>query len=247
MVRTAFFQEANRSSILRGAAMNPRADYQAAKAMRMQGKSYGEIRKVFGIPKSTQSSWFKDLALSRKAKKILETKQKAQFLQLGEFNKRRSSDIAIENEEIRLKHEKIVGKLSDRELMLLGAALYWGEGYKNFGEKVYKHLAFGNSEPLMIKVFLKFMKKILGIEKNRVKAQVMIYAGMNPQNAIKYWQLLTLIPKENFRTQLAASRSSQSKRPFNFLPFGTLQLRVYPRQEFFKVKGFIDGIIKSTT
>ena len=89
------------------------------------------------------------------------------------------------------------------------------------------------------------LEKILGITKDRIKAPIFIYPGMIPEEAINYWQKLTNIPRENFRCQMALSRASQGKRPKNLLPYGTLQLRMNKRQEFFKIRGLIDGIIKN--
>jgi len=227
--------------------MEFRKDYQAALALRLEGKTYGEIRGIFKIPKSTLSTWFSDLRVSNKAKKILESKKKNGYYKLLEFNKVRTINIHKENEDIRRNYESRIRKLSNRELMILGAALYWGEGYKNFGQKrnIYPYICFGNSDPLMHKVFIAFLERCLKINKDRIKCQVMIYPGINPSEAIQYWQNTTRIPVKNFRTQLAISRSSQGKRPWNLLPYGTLQLRVSQRQDFFKIRGLMDGIIKS--
>lgn len=227
--------------------MNPRKDYQAALALRLEGKTYGEIRGIFKIPKSTLSGWFSNLKVSGRAKKILESKKKNGYYKLIEFNKTRTLDILKENENIRKQYESRVDKLSDRELMILGAALYWGEGYKNFNQKksVYPYICMGNSDPEMIITFIHFLEKILGITKDRIRAPIFIYPGIVPEEAINYWQKLTKIPREHFRCQMALSRASQGKRPKNLLPYGTLQLRVIKRQEFFKIRGLIDGIIKS--
>ncbi|MDP3800457.1 MAG: hypothetical protein Q8Q90_03490 [bacterium] len=227
--------------------MNLRKDYQEALKMRLEGKTYGEIRNIFKIPKSTLSTWFSKLELNKNSQKILQLKRKNGYLKLVEFNKIRTENIKKENEKIRLVHESHVSKLSDRELMLIGAALYWGEGYKNFNQKkhVYPYVCFGNSDPEMVVVFISFMERILGITKSRMRAQAGIYPNINPQAAIGYWQSITKIPKEHFRYQVALSRASQGKRPKHLLPYGTLQIRVVSRQEFFKIRGLIDGIIKS--
>lgn len=227
--------------------MNSRKDYQAALALRLGGKTYGEIRGLFGIPKSTLSNWFSTLELNNGARRILESKRKNGYLKLLEFNKIRTLSIKKENEDIRKNYESRIGTLNSRELMILGAGLYWGEGYKNFNPKKfsYPYMCFGNSDPAMIKVFIVFLDKFLKITKDRIKCQIMIYPGINPQKAIQYWQNITQIPSKNFRTQMAVSRASQGKRPSNLLPYGTLQLRVSKRQEFFKIKGLIDGIIKN--
>src|SRR3989338_9450480 len=227
--------------------MDTRKDYPAALALRLEGKTYGEIRGIFKIPKSTLSGWFSNLEVSGSAKKILESKKKNGYFKLVEFNKTRTINIKKENEDIRKDYESRINKLSNRELTVLGAALYWGEGYKNFNQKksVYPYICLGNSDPEMIIIFIHFLEKILGITKDRIRAPIFIYPGMIPEEAINYWQKLTKIPRENFRCQMALSRASHGKRPKNLLPYGTLQLRVIKRQEFFKIRGLIDGIIKS--
>lgn len=226
--------------------MNPRKDYQAALALRMEGKTYGEISSHFGIPKSTLSNWFSGLQLKNEVVRILELKRKAGYFKLLEFNRVRTKKIAQENESIRKSFESKIVRLDTRELMILGSALYWGEGYKNFRPKRgYPYISFGNSDPLMHKAFIVFLEKILEIHRAKIKAQIMLYPGINAAKAVRYWHKMTEIPTQNFRTQLTVSRSSQGKRPWNLLPHGTLQLRIHKRGEFFKIRGLIDGIIKS--
>ena len=59
-----------------------------------------------------------------------------------------------------------IKKLSKQDLLLLGASLYWAEGYKkaiikNGQERSYHAISFSNSDPAMIKIFIEFLKKIL--------------------------------------------------------------------------------------
>lgn len=56
--------------------MDIRKDYSAVLALCLEDKTYGEIRKNFEIPKSTLSTWFSNLKISNKAKKVLESKRK---------------------------------------------------------------------------------------------------------------------------------------------------------------------------
>lgn len=222
-------------------------DYQAALTLRLQGKSYGEIRQIFHVPKSTLSNWFSKLMLDSSAKKILKTKTKNGYLKLLEHNKIRTINIKKENEDIRKDYQSRIGVLSNRELMILGAALYWGEGYKNFNLKsgAYPYICFGNSDPEMIVIFVSFLEKIIRVPRERMAGQVMIYPNLSPTKSVSFWQGLTQIPKERIRYQVALSRASQKKRPKNLLPYGTMQIRVSQRQDFFKIRGMIDGIIKS--
>ena len=190
--------------------MNPRSqDYKAALVLRLEGKSYGEIRQIFNLPKSTLSTWFSNLKLNKEAKKILENKTKEGYLKLIEFNKTRTVNIKKENEDIRKNYEFRIKRLSDRELMIIGAALYWGEGYKNFNPKKfsYPYISFGNSDPQMVLIFISFLEKVMCISKDKIRVQVMIYPNLNPSKSVNYWQQLTQIPKENFRHQVALSRA----------------------------------------
>lgn len=226
--------------------MNPRKDYKAALALRLEGKTYGEIRKAFGIPKSTQSVWFQNLKLPSRAKSILTEKHGNGLRALQQFNIERTSKIRKENEDIRNTFKARIGRISQRELMIMGAVLYWGEGYKNFNpnRKAYPHVSFANSDPLMIKAFISFLEKVLNIERGRMRAEVMLYPNLVPQTAVEYWQKITGIPQSNFCFYVALSRASKKKRPQNLLPYGTLQLKVNRRQEFFKIRGLMDGIVE---
>lgn len=225
--------------------MDLRRNYNEALNLRLQGKTYGEIQKVFQIPKSTLSTWFKNIQLNPKARLVLSRKYKKGIVALGSFNKARTGAIHMENEKIRLDFEKQIGNLTKRELLLIGATLYWGEGYKNFGSKGYPYISFTNSDPQMILTFINFLERIFNIPREKVKAGVLIHQNLDNVSAVRYWQSLTKIPKENINSYIARSIASQGKRPKNSLPYGTLQLRVNRRQEFFKVRGLIDGIIKA--
>ena len=227
--------------------MNLRKEYQAALALRLEGKTYGEIRILFGIPKSTLSTWFSALELNNKAKKILDSKKKNGYFKLLEFNKVRTLNIQKENENSRKNFASRISKLSKREIMILGAALYWAEGYKNHNHKrrSYPYLLFANSDPNMVKIFIRFLEEILGIPRIQLAAAAMIYPNLDPEQAVNYWQKITGIPKDRVHYYKALSRASQGKRPKNLLPYGTLQIRVNDRLNFFKTMGLIDGIIKN--
>ena len=229
--------------------MMRRKDYQSILDQRLAGKTYGEIRKIFGVPKSTLSYWFKTLELSSKAKKILSKKTRDGILALGDFNKNRTEKILQENKDTRQKYTSLVSKITSRELMLIGAALYWAEGYKNFNHtrKMYPYVSFANSDPHLIRIFIEFVEKVLGVSRDQLSAIAMIYPSLNPAVSIRYWRKITGIPMERLRYYSTLSRASAQKRPKNLLPYGTLQIRVNQRINFFKIMGLIDGIVKATT
>ena len=76
-----------------------RNDYKKALKMRLEGKSYGEIKSFLGVPKSTQSVWFKNLSLPTKAKSILVKKQANSVKFFSLFNLIRNSAYSSSGEE----------------------------------------------------------------------------------------------------------------------------------------------------
>ncbi|TSC69390.1 MAG: Uncharacterized protein G01um101466_51 [Parcubacteria group bacterium Gr01-1014_66] len=118
------------------------SNYQDALQLSLNGSSYGEIKNFLGIPKSTQSYWFKDLELPAEAKKLLKKKQGNGLKALALFNNHRTKAIQKENEETRMAYEMRIVTLCDRELMLIGASLYWAEGQKLFHRKRANILIF---------------------------------------------------------------------------------------------------------
>jgi hypothetical protein len=108
----------------------------------------------------------------------------------------------------------------------------------------YHQAKFSNSSPEVIRVFMSFAREILKIKNMAFRAEIHIYPNLKAEDAIMFWSTVTKLPKENFHAYSLVSGASKSKRPFNFLPHGTIQIRINGRQNFYRIRGYIDGIIK---
>jgi hypothetical protein len=128
---------------------------------------------------------------------------------------------------------------------LIGAALYWAEGYKKQEKYSNPCLSFSNSDPEMIRLFLRFLREIIKVPEEKIRGDIRIYKNISEKGAINFWTKITNIPEKQFRISHQISKSSQSKRPKNFLPYGTLKLTVNSRRNFYQVRGWIDGLIKA--
>jgi len=84
---------------------------------------------------------------------------------------------------------------AERELKALGIALYWGEGAKFKGAQ---SIDFANSDPVMIGVFLQFLRTIFVIRESKFRIQLYCYANQNTGELIQFWSTLTGIPKSQF-------------------------------------------------
>jgi len=211
--------------------------------LRKNGESYNNIRKILGLKsKGTLSNWFKNIKLSKKSLELLEKNNKlAHERGLFTANENRKFRIENENQEAFSGGQNCIQSLSQKDLLLIGTVLYWGEGAKS--ERGSVALNFSNSDPDMVSVFMRFIREILKIPEERIRAGIHIYPSISEDEAKKFWSKITKLPKERFYIITQISRASQNKRPFNILPYGTLAIKINNRQQFYKIKGMIRGII----
>ncbi len=82
-----------------------------------------------------------------------------------------------------------------RELAVVGAMLYWAEGYKGSDERPAKTLDFANSDPRMISLFLLFMRSTYIFDESRIRLQLYCYADQDVESISNFWCSLTKIPR----------------------------------------------------
>ena len=212
--------------------------------LRLQGKSYNEIRKILDIAsKGTLSCWFKNIELPPEAKKRLKNNiDLARKRGLFAFNERRTESINLENIQVRLSASKNIPPLAPRMLFLVGIALYWGEGSQSEKNKKSFYVSFVNSNPHMIALFFRFLREILKIKDEKIRPCIRIHPNISQDEAIKFWHKITNLPRDRFRITRQISSASKLKRPFRSLPHGTIDIRINDRRLFFKMKGYIDGL-----
>ncbi len=215
--------------------------------LRRSGKSYSEILRVLNLSsKGTLSVWFRNIELNATEQKLLERNMRlAVDRGLKSFNENRGKKILQENQEARIKGQNLIKSLSKRELLLIGATLYWGEGTKAENANSQKVIAFTNSDPEMIATFLKFVREIWNVKEEKIRAGIHIYKSIDPDKARQYWSKVTSLPPDRFYIVNQVSRASQGKRPYNLLPYGTAVIKIGNRLLFHEVKGMIQGIINN--
>ena len=168
-------------------------------ALRKEGNTYSEIMKVIPVAKSTLSEWLREVGMVKEVKQVFTEKRRLASLRGGQA--KRSQRIEKSNKIFNLAESEI-GKLSKRELWLLGIALYWAEGSK---EKEYAPgvgIKFSNSDPEMISLFLKWLIEIIGVPKEQIGCEIYthdIFKDEVPRFQ-KYWSQKTGLPLSYFKT-----------------------------------------------
>jgi len=229
-----------------------RSDRGKALALRLHGYSYNEITAKLGVPKATLSDWFTGLVLSEKAQERIARRVYEGSLK-GLIKKNRLQTHQAKQNAARVHKiaKNDIKRISQRELLLIGAALYWAEGYKrpivkNGKERTFHAISFSNTDPQMIKGFIRFLKNILQIPESRIYATIRIFEHISEKEAMQYWQKITALPPQNFRkSYYGISKSSLGKRPYNRLPYGTIQVTVGDTKNFHRIMGWIEGIART--
>ncbi|MDP2926633.1 MAG: hypothetical protein Q8N65_00620 [bacterium] len=215
-------------------------------SLRRRGKTYGEIIDIIKAPKSTVCSWLKNIEISPSLKEeILERSREKWRKSITAYNEVYAGIRSQKATEIREKYaqeaSKEIKNLSPKDLKLIGIALYWAEGTK----RNRNQLRFANSDPMAIKVIMKFFRNICKIPDEKIKAKIHTYPDMDYQKALDFWSETTNLPKTNFYPpQIQISKASKGKRARNTLPYGTLHITAGNTELASKMKGWIQGIIE---
>lgn len=219
--------------------ISKRSEKEEAIALRKAGYSYNQIRKRVSVSKSTLSLWLRSIGLAKR--------------RLQEFTEQRRIN---QLKAVRIWHEKCVSKkeeiirtaareidtISDRELWLIGIALYWGEGNK---ERTRSTLVkFSNMDPHMIILFKKWLTTILHIPLNMLQYTLSIHErSPNIHEALAYWAEFLDVPVNEISVSYKKHNSSPKRKNIGVYYRGLIRVTVYRSTDLNrKIQGWINGI-----
>lgn len=218
---------------------------EAAINLRKRGFSYSEILKRIPVAKSSLSLWLQSVGLSKRQRQRL-TEKKLASARRGALKKK--EDRIFRTKIIKEKAQKEVGKLSEREMWLIGVALYWAEGSK---EKEWNHgsrAQFSNSDQNMIRFFMFWLTEICGISKNRISPDIYIHESHRERilTVVNFWSRETSISASKFKhIYFKKNKVNTKRRNIGDNYYGVLRITVSASSEFNrKISGWINGIIK---
>ncbi|MFH1745396.1 MAG: hypothetical protein ABH881_04520 [bacterium] len=123
----------------------------------------------------------------------------------------------------------------EKQLKIAGVSLYWGEGSKWEGEKI---VDFANSNPQMIEIFLKFLIKICGINKKKLRVLLYCHSNQDAENLKKYWSKLTGISKKQFTKPYI--KKSNKKNKEGKMKYGLIHVRYNDKKLLILIKKWIN-------
>ena len=185
-------------------------EHEAAIKLRKHGFSIAEIEKKLSINRSTLSPWIKDIKLGTKQKRRL-----LKHWRIGLFRARQKAVKWHHAEKTkRIAHAKLEAiqvlknlNLHDKNILELALAfLYLGEGFKSNDET-----GIGNSDPLILKVFLKILQKNYSFDIDKIRCELYLRADQDGRKMKRYWSRELHIPVANFRHVSFDKRTIGSK------------------------------------
>lgn len=127
----------------------------------------------------------------------------------------------------KLKTEKL------RILKVVGVMLYWGEGYKASKSMV----DFANSDKDMIQLFLKFLRRVCGIDEKKFRVYCYFYANQDIKKNIEFWSKITRIDKKQFTKPYI--RHDFRKDKLDKMPYGLIHIRYSDKKLLNLIKEWI--------
>ena len=205
---------------------------------RKQGYSYGMILEKLGLAKSTLSGWLRQIDFVPNEEVLSRINLARKKLKNLGFIKHQTT-VKLRNE-IRRESRKEIKNLSKKDLWYIGTILYLGEGNKSQGD-----VRLTNSDPRVIKLFIRWLKITCGVDSKDIRAAVHVYPDNNPTEAICYWSEIAEIQESQFQKTQVDKRIKKSKIKFKRLPYGTLHLWVKKSGNLFqRISGWTEGILE---
>ncbi|KKW10999.1 MAG: hypothetical protein UY50_C0023G0045 [Parcubacteria group bacterium GW2011_GWA2_49_9] len=207
-----------------------RFDKEKAFELRRAGKSYKAIKAELGMSLATLSDWFRNEEWSKDIKSRLssESSTKNSYkLDLMRRARRKQLDLLYERAQKEAFEEYQTHQ--NNPVFIAGLMIYWGEG-----DKLSKYRSgIANTEPLMIKVFLRFLLEICRIQKEKIRIWLLLYPDLDELLCKKYWMQYTGLQDDNFFQSIRIEGKSRVRR----LNYGVCNVSISNR--YFKEKMLI--------
>ena len=146
-----------------------------------------------------------------------------------------ASAVVFHNKSLSFK-EKNKLSYSEEKLKLTGLILYWSEGYKT----VKSHgVDFANSDPVMIDLFVKFLRKIYEVDEKRFRVLLYCYSNQDVESLIAFWSKLTKIPKKQFTKPYVRKDFIENGRK---MKYGMVHIRYADKKLFLSIMKSIEEI-----
>jgi hypothetical protein len=137
-----------------------------------------------------------------------------------------------------------IGPLTTREIIIAGAIAYWCEGAKSKPYRISEQVRFINSDPELIRFFLKFLDTT-GVSGEHLRYCVHIHENADVQAATGYWASMVGAHTDQFAQPVIKRHTPRTPRTHDNLDYhGCLQVSVAKGSGLYrKISGWAHGVM----
>ncbi|MBV9043080.1 MAG: hypothetical protein JOZ68_18950 [Acidimicrobiia bacterium] len=200
-----------------------------ARQLRAKGLTMDEIAVKLGVSKSSVSLWARDVPFQPR---LLKTKARRRGP--NPLQRRKQEEIEC----LRVQGVAWVGRLTEKEFLVAGAALYAGEGAKTQAQ-----VGFSNSDPRLVAFFCAWLRKFFAVDESRLRVRLYLHRGLDLDGATAFWSEVTAIPTPQFTAPYRADPDPSIRRAKHPLGYATV---VYCCSRTHRaVMGVVDALLTS--
>ena len=126
-----------------------------------------DIAAELGVSRGSVSIWTRDVPFEP------QPRRRARNREPNALQRAKAAEI----ERLLADGRERIGNLTDRDLLIAGAALYAGEGDKGDGS-----VGFANSDPAMITLFLQWFRRFFEPDDRRLRVRLYLHEGLDLEN-----------------------------------------------------------------
>ncbi|OWU98070.1 resolvase [Micromonospora wenchangensis] len=218
----------------------------AAVALRGEGCSVGDIAARLGVAKSTAYLWVRHLPLDPDEEVATRRRARARAMNDDRWATHRATRDAAQAE-VHSRMRETVGRLADREVLLLGAALYWCEGTKSKPWRRHDHVQFVNTDAGLLRLFLRFLAAC-GVERDVPTYRVSIHESTDAAAAQRWWTETLDLPPDRFRRPTIKRHQPTTRHNTGEGYHGCLVIDVpRSRELYWKIEGVVAALTGEIT
>jgi transposase len=178
--------------------------------LRMQGWSVNDLATKLGVAKSTAYMWVKHVPLDPDSERAQHKQEHAALMAAGRWDAKRTARDRRQAE-VHAEAAADVGDLSERDLLVVGAAIYWCEGAKSKPWRRLDRLTFINTDPGLLRLFLRFLAAS-GRALDSVQYRVHIHETADAEAAADWWAAELGLPRALFQRPTIKRHAPATKR-----------------------------------
>jgi hypothetical protein len=209
-----------------------------ARLLRLQGLSFGEIRAVLSVAKSTLNGWLKDIELTDAQKRrLLERaatgREKARVRGAWSNRQKRIQRIA---ETFASARREFLERLAD-PLFVAGVVLYWAEG-----SKTGPPFMFANSDPTAIRTMMQWLSAHGSVPKGKIVGRVYVHRLYADCGFERFWEEATGLPASQFRKPVFKPTPHKVKKNPTYM--GCCRLVVNSSELFWRLRAWQEELVR---